>query len=396
MENPGDRYKALGASASKAGLHLTLDRVGMGHAQPYFCTVQPDLAGSDSHLSFLHCDGAGTKAIVAYLLYRATGDPSAFAGLAQDALVMNLDDIYCLGLPDALLLSNNIARNSKLISDEAVGAIIQRYRELSLLLSPLLGVELSLGGGETADMGDVVRTVVVDAVLTGRIAKSNLINPQRIKPGDVIIGLSNTGQASYEAIHNSSIGSNGLTLARHALLRSSYIDEFPEVVDPGLDRAICYTGPFGVTDSLPDLAMTAGQALCSPTRCYAPVLSAIYRSLGQDVHGGIHVTGGGLTKVLRFGSGNRYVKNQLFETPPLFKLIQQHGKVAWREMYQVFNMGHRIELYLEKNTISTVVEIAKKFGIEAKQIGVVERNSLDKERNAVVVESAHGVFEYTL
>ncbi len=392
------QYEKLGASATKAGLHDALKRAGVSESSGLFAQVTPDIAGDDSYSSFVHCDGAGTKSIIAYLVYRETGDLNAFAGLAQDALVMNLDDVLCLGTPERLVLANAVARNARLINNDALEVLIKSYKTLASDLRAM-GVPLDLTGGETADCGDVVRTLLVDAVITGRIKKSALINNNRIVPGDIIVGLSSTGKASYEKTTNSGVASNGLTLARHSLLKKSYAENFPEVVDPDLEKAIIYRGPFSVSDRPEGLGMTVGEALLSPTRTYAPLLMDLYQSLPSEIHGVIHVTGGGLTKVLRFGQGNRYVKNHLFPTPPLFQLIQKHGEVPAREMYQVFNMGQRIEVYLPEKYLDQLIKIAQSFSIDAQVIGRVEKNG-DQSKNSVVVSTPANEpqedFEYEL
>ena len=389
------KYQQLGASATKAGLHQALNNIGLNSENNYFCHLLNDIAGDPAYSSFLHCDGAGTKGIVCYLMYKSSGDPKVFGGLAQDALVMNLDDIFCLGRPEKLVVSNLIGRNAQLISDEIIEVIIGSYKELCASLRHM-GIDIEMGGGETADCGDVIRTIMVDAVVAGRIKKDNLINPQRIVPGDVIIGISNTGQASYENKPNSSMGSNGLTLARHALLNKKCAELYPEVLDPNIDKSAAYGGPFFVSDLPNKLGMTAGAGLSSPTRTYAPVLAKIYSECVSEIHGCIHNTGGGQTKVLRFGQGNIYVKDNLFPTPPLFELIQEHGKVPWMEMYQVFNMGHRIELYVPATKSKEIIEIVKSFKLEAKEIGHVEKNTDSATSNKVIVRSPHGAFEYSL
>ena len=386
-------YQQLGASASKAGLHKVLETTGLAASEELFAAVIPDPSGDPDYFSFVHADGAGTKSIVAYLHYRETGDPSCFAGLAQDALVMNIDDVYCVGTPQSLLLSNTMGRNSHLISDEVIGVIIARYKELASQLAEL-GIPLQLAGGETADCGDVIRTLMVDATVAGRIAAKNLIKASSIRPGDEIIGFSSTGQATYEQRENSGVGSNGLTLARHSLLTADYLARFPECCDPALPKHIAYRGPFKTTDNAPGLMMTVGEALASPTRTYAPILSEVFQVLGHDVHGAIHNTGGGQTKVLRFGSGNHYVKDSLFPCPPLFALVQKHGGVSWKEMHQVFNMGHRMEVYVPPARSSEVIGIAERFGIEAKKIGHVEAHSGGPAKNRLTIRSAFGEFEY--
>lgn len=390
------QYQSLGASANKKGLHQALENAGIEEEKRYFARIGADIAGDPNFASFIHCDGAGTKAIPAYLLYKETGSVEHFSGLSQDALVMNLDDIYCLGEPDTLLLANTIARNAKHIGDDALSVIIQRYRTLCEELKSL-GISIELSGGETADMGDVVRTLVVDAVLCGRIKKSNLISTEAIIPGDVIVGFSSTGKSSYEKQSNSGIGSNGLTLARHCLISKEYLKKFPEIVDPATDSSAVYRGPFKVTDTPENLGMSVGEALLSPTRTFAPVLKKAFQTLKSHIHGAIHVTGGGLTKVLRFGKGNLYIKDDVFDVPPLFSLIQRHGNVEWKEMYQVFNMGQRLEVYLPKEHAKELINIASSFNIDAKIIGRVEKNNQSSNgENAVRVITKEGTFDYKL
>ena len=382
-------YESLGASASKAGLHRALEKAGIKEQSDYFCALEEDLAGDRDFASFMHCDGCGTKGIVAYLMHRELGDPGIFGGLAQDALVMNLDDVFCVGTPASMQLANIINRNAGVIPDEAVSAIISRYHSLAALLKGY-GIEITVTGGETADCGDIVRTISVDAILCGRIRKDSTINFSRVAPGDAIVGLQSNGQASYDESPNSGIGSNGLTLARHALLSGAYSAKFTEAASKAEPRP----AGFLLGDKPEGLGMTIGQALCSPTRTYAPILKEIYSRLGSQIHGAIHLTGGALTKVLRFGRGNHYIKDNLFPLPPLFQLIQKHGNVPWKEMYQVFNMGQRLELYVPASCVELIVEVTMSFGIKAQRIGEVEKAS--SEINTVTVQSEHGAFTYTL
>ena len=387
-------YESLGASATKEGIHNALESAGISHDTGLFAVINDDLAGDPSYCSVVHCDGAGTKSLIAYLHFSETKDPSVFAGLSQDALVMNLDDVYCLGTPESMVLANAIARNAKIISDEAIGELIKSYKNLCTKLFEL-GVNVQLSGGETADMGDVVRSLVVDAVLTARMKRETLVNTRNIQAGDVIVGLSSTGQASYEEKPNSGIGSNGLTLARHALLSSHYRENFVESSVPNPDPNISYRGPFRTTDTPEGLGMSVGEALLSPTRTYSPILAKVFESLGSDVHGAIHVTGGALSKVLRFGPGGlKFIKDNLFATPALFSLIQEHGDVSWEEMYQVFNMGQRFELYVPENRAEEVISTSKAFNVDAQIIGRVENNN--SSENIVEVKSQNGNFNYTL
>ena len=395
-----EKYKKLGASADKAGLHGALSKAGIAAPEHLFAQVIPDLAGDGNYYSFLHCDGAGTKSIIAFLMYRETGDPECFAGLAQDALVMNLDDVFCIGRPSSLALANLIARNLKLIDDHVLEQIFARYRQLSERLAQL-GVPIELCGGETADCGDIVRTLVVDAVLTGRIEKARVIRNDRIGPGDVIVGFSSTGQTTYEEEENSAIAANGMSLARHALLSQNKIEDLVHILDPELNLRNAYTGPYAITDEPPELGMSIGKALLSPTRTYAPVLARIYEDLeesgcGDAIHGAIHCTGGGQTKVLRFGKGLHFIKNNLFDLPPLFALIQQHGEVSWHEMYKVFNMGHRFELYVKESVVDRIIAIARDFQLEAKEVGYVKPGMKTTSSNNLTIESNYGIFEYSL
>ena len=382
-----DEYSKLGVSASKAGLHQALKSSGTEDKSGLFAQVIPDLAGDSDYKSFIHCDGAGTKCIVPYIYYKATGDKSLFAGLAQDALVMNLDDIFCIGQPDSLVLANLVARNASIIDDEVLEILIGSYKNLTDSLNKQ-GIELTLSGGETADCGDSVRTLIVDAVISGRIQTKNIINAKNIKAGDAIVGLSSTGKANYETIVNSGIGSNGLTLARHALLKNHNHDE---VINPELDSKNVYRGSYLVTDTPEGLGMDIGHALASPTRTYAPFLKSLLLEARDNINGLIHCTGGGQTKVKKFGSGNKYIKEDLFPTPKLFGLIQESGSIPWKEMYQVFNMGHRMEIYLDKGSVDSTIKLAKDFGLEAKQIGFVEKS---ENNNSVLIKSAYGDFEY--
>jgi phosphoribosylformylglycinamidine cyclo-ligase len=385
-------YQKLGASATKSGLHATLNKHGLKPQENLFAQISEDTAGNPDYASFIHADGAGTKSIVAYLYARETGDISFFARLAEDALAMNLDDIYCIGSPDSLLLSNAIGRNAKLISDEMIGQIIGRYKTLAEDLN-LQKIPLTISGGETADCGDVVRTLIVDATVAGRIKKENLIYTNKIAPGDVIVGLSSTGKSTYEKITNSGISSNGLTLARHSLISSEYREKYPEICDPYLEESISYRGGLKIDSVIDKLGTTIGDALSSPTRTYAPILKKIYENFFPEIHGVIHNTGGGQTKVIRFGTGNKYIKDSLFPCPPIFELIQERGNISWKEMYQVFNMGHRIEIYTSEKIAVKLIELVSQFEIEAKIIGRVEKNNTSE--NQVAIQSSFGEFLYS-
>lgn len=380
-------YAALGASSAKGGV---LAAVGESGPARYFVSPIDDPTGDPSYAFFLHADGAGTKSIVSYLLFRETGDPRWFRSLAVDSLVMNLDDVACVGGLEGLVLCNTIGRNRNLIPDEAIAEIISGYKDCTAMLRSL-GVNVTLSGGETADVGDLCRTVIVDSTLTARVPRARLIDTTRITPGDVIVGFSSSGQSTFEAAPNSSIGSNGLTLARNALLARAHADRYPEVADPAIPTELGYRGPFSVTDYEPSLGMTVGEALVSPTRPYAPLIQKMTERLGEALHGLIHCTGGGQVKIRRFGKGVRYEKDSLFHTPPIFSLIQRHGAIPWSEMYSVFNMGHRLEAVIPPDAAAEAISCARDFGIAAQVIG---RVTSSKGENEVIISSPYGTFEY--
>ncbi len=367
-------YESLGASADKAGLHQILTDLNMEAKEKLFCQVIPDIAGDEDYYSFIHCDGAGTKGIIAYLWYKETGDTSYFSRLAEDSLVMNLDDVFCLGIPDKIILANAIARNSRLIPNEAIKAVIQGYELASEKLKKY-GINIELSGGETADCGDTVRTLLVDATATGRIKKSNIINPANITAGDVIVGFSSSGTTNYDSHNNSGIGSNGLTLARHCILTNNYLKNYPEIVDTGLDLKSVYQGDYKVKDTPYPLNTSIGDALSSPTRSYAPVLKAMLEEYKEKIHGIIHLTGGAHGKVLRFIKNLKIIKDALPSPPPIFDLIKVGGRVQIEEMYRVFNMGIRLEIYTDAVTANKLIEISNSFGLNAYLIGRVESDS---------------------
>jgi len=364
-------YEQLGASATKADVHEAVAATDPGLFPTAFCRIGPDVLGGDpAWCSIAHADGAGTKAIVAYLAFRETGDPRWFRGLAQDALVMNLDDMACVGAVDRFLLVNTIARNGRLIRGSAIAEIIGGFEDCRRRWQEF-GVEIVATGGETADLGDAVRTLVVDAALATRLPRKNVIDAGRIEPGLAIVGLSSTGRAWYEDSVNSGIGSNGLTLARHVLLHREYRNNYPETVAPETDASLTYRGKYKLSDEPNGWGMSVAAALLSPTRTYAPILKQVIAALGERVRGIIHNTGGGLGKCLRFGKNVHFVKDDLFETPPLFKTIAEAGVPA-EEMARTFNMGCRMEVYVSLADAKTVIEIAERFGVGAKIIGRCE------------------------
>jgi phosphoribosylformylglycinamidine cyclo-ligase len=384
-------YQKLGVSATKDDVHRAVAGTDPGLFPGAFCRIGIDvLVGDLQYCSALHSDDAGTKAIVAYLLFRETGDPSVFRGIAQDALVMNLDDLLCIGAVDRFLLGNTINRNSFVIPGSVIGEVINGYADVVSTLAPL-GIEIVPTGGETADMNDAVRTIIVGATLATRLRRSDVIDNSRIEPGDLIVGFSSTGQASWEKQPNSGIGDNGLTLARHALLHREYGVRFPESLDPGVDAAAAYRGPYHLSDRPAGLGMTIGQAILSPTRTYAPLVRQLFNAVGRSpIHGLVHATGGGQTKCKGFGEQIAYIKDSLFPVPQLFELIAEHGKVDAKEMYQTFNMGHRLEAMVAPAVASKLIEVAQSMGIEARVVGRCE----SAPSNRVHLETPLGTFDY--
>lgn len=381
-------YGRLGASSSKQGVHQALDRPS---DSLFFADLSEDVCGDSSYYSILHSDGAGTKSIVAYLAYKETGDPRWFRTLAYDSLVMNLDDLACVGAFESLFLCNTIGRNKALVPDDVIGEVIAGYRELCEKLANH-EIHIALSGGETADMGDLIRTIVLDSSLFGRVRKDTAVNTSAIQSGDIIIGLSNTGTASYEAQPNSSMGSNGFTLARHALISEKYAKKYPEILSPELEKEVSYRGIHDLFDTPSPLDIRVVDALLSPTRTYAPILKKLLSQLGSEIHAMIHCTGGGQTKIMNFGSGKKYVKDDFFPCPPVFSLIQQTLSVPWDEMYAVFNMGHRMEIICSESHESAVNDIVKEFGIDSKRVGYIEGN--EKTANSLLIKSPNGTFQY--
>lgn len=382
-------YAALGASSSKQGVHVA---VGYETGKNFFAEVLPDLSGDPDYYSLLHADGAGTKSIVAYLAYRESGDASWFRSLAQDSLVMNLDDVACVGAFENLALSNTIGRNRFVVGDDCVRAIVEGYKETAETLAAA-GIPMALAGGETADVGDLVRTVIVDSTLFARVRRTRAVSFEQARPGDVIVGISGTGTASYEQEPNSGIGSNGLTLARHALIAKKYAQKYPEIADPNVELSKAYRGVAELFDAPAPLDTSIAKALLSPTRSYAPILKKILEKSYSSVHGIVHCSGGGQTKILHFGKGLRFIKNDLFAVPPVFELIQATAQIPWREMYSVFNMGHRVEIVCEEKAAAAIVSASEAFNLEARVIGRVEASGAN--RNELRIEGAFGEFSYS-
>lgn len=384
------RYEQRGVSSAKEDVHKAIAALDKGLFPKAFCKVVPDhLTGSGEHCLVMHADGAGTKSALAYAYWKETGDLSVWHGIAQDAVVMNLDDLLCVGVTDDILLSSTIGRNKRLIPGEVITAIIEGT-ERFLEKMRALGVGIRSTGGETADVGDLVRTVIVDSTVVARMRQSDVIDNARIQAGDAIVGLASFGQATYEDSYNSGIGSNGLTSARHDVFDKSVARAYPETFDPGTPEELVYSGKAKLTEPLPGTPLDFGRAVLSPTRTYAPVIAEVLKRMRSDVHGMVHCSGGAQTKVLHFVEGLRVIKDGLFPTPPLFTAIQAMSGTDWKEMYRVFNMGHRMELYVPEARTQEIIAIASSFNIEARVVGRVEVAS-SKE---VVIKSPHGEFRY--
>ncbi len=389
--NPTDRYAQRGVSSAKEDVHKAIASLNKGLFPKAFCkVVADDLTGSVDHCLVMHADGAGTKSSLAYAYWKETGDTSVWHGIAQDAVVMNLDDLLCVGVTDGILLSSTIGRNKRLIPGEVIAAIIEGT-ELFLEKMRGLGIGIHSTGGETADVGDLVRTLIVDSTVVARMKRTDVIDNARIQADDVIVGLASYGQATYENVYNSGIGSNGLTSARHDVFNKTVAKAFPETFDPGVPETLVYSGPAQLTDPLEGTPLDLGKAVLSPTRTYAPVIREVLAKMRGDIHGMVHCSGGAQTKVLHFIGDLRVIKDVLFPVPPLFAAIQRMSGTNWQEMYKVFNMGHRMELYLPQKRAQEVITISRSFGIDAQVIGRVEASS-SKE---VVIRSTSGEFRYT-
>jgi phosphoribosylformylglycinamidine cyclo-ligase len=386
-----DRYSQRGVSASKEDVHKAISKLDKGLFPKAFCKIVPDyLAQDEEYCTVMHADGAGTKSSLAYVYWRETGDLSVWKGIAQDAIIMNIDDLLCVGATNNILLSSTIGRNKNLIPGEVISAVINGAEEvLEMLRRHGLGIVST--GGETADVGDLVRTIIVDSTVISRMKRAHVIDNSRIQAGDVIVGLASYGKASYEEYYNGGIGSNGLTSARHDVFSGSYASKYPESYDKGIAEDLVYTGTYSLTDELPDLPVNVGKLVLSPTRTYAPIIVEILKSLRSQIHGMIHCSGGAQTKVLHFIDGLHIIKDNLFETPPLFRLIQKESGTEWKEMYKVFNMGHRMELYLNESYAREVIDISKHFNVDAQIIGRVEK----ADKKQVSIKSVNGHFVYS-
>ena len=385
------RYNLRGVSASKEDVHNAIKNIDKGLFPQAFCKIIPDfLTNNEKYCIIMHADGAGTKSALAYMYWKETGDISVWKGIAQDALIMNIDDLLCVGATDNILLSSTIGRNKNLIPAEVISAIINGTEELITELKKY-GVTIHSTGGETADVGDLVRTIIVDSTVTARMERSKVINNANIQYGDVIVGLASFGQASYETEYNGGMGSNGLTSARHDVFAKYLAQKYPESFDAAVPNELVYSGQTKLTDSVKNSPIDAGKLVLSPTRTYAPVIKKILEKYTPNqIHGMVHCSGGAQTKVLHFIENVHVIKDNLFPVPPLFKLIQENSKTDWKEMYQVFNCGHRMEIYVPAEIAQDIIEISKSFNIDAQIVGKVEASEIKK----LTIVSEYGTFEY--
>jgi phosphoribosylformylglycinamidine cyclo-ligase len=387
------RYDQRGVSASKDDVHNAIKNIDKGIFPKAFCKTIPDILNNDpDYCNIMHADGAGTKSSLAYSYWKETGDISVWRGIAQDAIIMNLDDLLCVGAIDNILLSSTIGRNKNLIPGEVIAAIINGTEEILAELRNA-GIGIYSTGGETADVGDLVRTIIVDSTVTCRMKRDDVISNDRIVPGDVIVGLASYGKANYEKEYNGGMGSNGLTSARHDVFNKSVAEKYPESYDHAVPYDLVFSGSRNLTDQIEiggGETMTAGKLVLSPTRTYAPIIKTVLSNYRQKIHGMVHCSGGAQTKVLHFIDNLHVIKNNLFAVPPLFKLIQEESKTSWQEMYKVFNMGHRMELYVPEESAADLIAISQSFGVDAQVIGHVE----SAEKKQVTVESEFGTFIY--
>lgn len=390
-QETSQRYAQRGVSASKSDVHNAIKNIDKGLFPKAFCKIVPDFLTNDpDYCLVMHADGAGTKSSLAYAYWKETGDVSVWKGIAQDALIMNIDDLICVGATDHIMLSSTIGRNKNLIPGEVLSAIINGTEALIQDLKTH-GITIHSTGGETADVGDLVRTIIVDSTVTARLKRSEVIDNANIKAGDVIVGLASYGQATYEKEYNGGMGSNGLTSARHDVFSKDIARKFPETFDPGVPENLVYSGGVELTQSIENSPLNAGKLVLSPTRTYAPIVKEFLSKYDANtIHGMVHCSGGAQTKILHFIDDLHIVKNNMFTVPPLFKLIQEQSKTDWKEMYQVFNCGHRLELYVAKEVADSVIAIASKFNVEAQIIGRVEASQEKK----LTIKSEYGTFEY--
>lgn len=385
-----NRYMMRGVSASKEDVHNAIKNIDKGIYPKAFCKIIPDILGGDpEYCNIMHADGAGTKSSLAYAYWKETDDISVWKGIAQDALIMNIDDLLCVGAVDNILVSSTIGRNKNLVPGSVISAIINGTDELLAELRDM-SVGVYATGGETADVGDLVRTIIVDSTVTCRMKRSDVINNANISPGDVIVGLASFGQATYEKQYNGGMGSNGLTSARHDVFSKYLAKKYPETFDAAVPEELIYSGGLKLTDSVQDSPLDAGKLVLSPTRTYAPVVKKLLDALRPQIHGMIHCSGGAQTKIMHFVDSVRVIKDNLFPVPPLFRTIQEQSHTDWSEMYKVFNCGHRLEVYLPKEYADQVIEISKSFNIDARIIGRVE----ESDKKELIIRSEFGEFRY--
>lgn len=385
-----DKYTLRGVSAAKEDVHNAIKNIDKGLFPKAFCKVVPDiLSGDENYCIVMHADGAGTKSSLAYAYWKETGDMSVWKGIAIDSIVMNIDDLLCVGITDNILLSSTIGRNKQLIPGEVISEIIGGTEEFLKQMREL-GVGIYSTGGETADVGDLVRTIIVDSTVTARAKREDIINNDNIKPGNVIVGLASFGKATYEEEYNGGMGSNGLTSARHDVFSKTVGEKYPETFDGSLPKEVVYCGGLNLTDPSTKEEITAGKLVLSPTRTYAPIIAKILKQYRKKIDGMIHCSGGAQTKVLHFlNEGCKVIKDNLFPIPPLFEMIQQQSKTDWKEMYKVFNMGHRMEIYTDEDTAKEIIKISQDFGVEAQIVGRVEEGE-----KSVEIHSPYGLFTY--
>ena len=384
------RYAQRGVSSGKEEVHKAIKNVDKGLFPKAFCKIVPDyLTGDEDYCLVMHADGAGTKSSLAYMYWKETGYVSVWKGIAQDALIMNIDDLLCVGVTENIMLSSTIGRNKNLITGEVLSTIINGTEEL-LEEYRKHGVNIISTGGETADLGDLVRTIVVDSTVVARLKRSEVVDNANIRPGDVIVGMASFGQATYETEYNGGMGSNGLTSARHDVFNKTLAKKYPESFDAAVPEDLVYSGSLGLTDTVDGVEINAGKLVLSPTRTYAPIIKAVLDKHRQEIHGMIHCSGGAQTKVLHFVDDVHIIKDNLFATPPLFTLIQKESGTSWEEMYQVFNMGHRMEMYVPEEIAASIIAISKSFGVDAQIVGRVESSGKKK----LTIESPHGTFYY--
>ena len=386
-----ERYMQRGVSASKEDVHNAIKNINKGVFPNAFCKIVPDILGGDEqYCNIMHADGAGTKSSLAYIYWKETGDISVWKGIAQDAIIMNIDDLACVGALNNVLYSSTIGRNQKVIPGEVIAEIINGAEEVLQMLRDN-GVNIISTGGETADVGDLVRTIIVDSTVTARIKKKDVYANDQIAPGDVIVGLASYGQATYETEYNGGMGSNGLTSSRHDVFSKVYAEKYPESYEPSIPKELIYSGNYLLTDAVEGAPVNMGKLVLSPTRTYAPVIKQLIAELGKYIHGMIHCSGGAQTKILHFVNNLHIIKDNLLEIPPLFKLIHEESGTDWKEMYKVFNMGHRMEIYLPEAFAESVIQISNSFGIEAQIIGRVEKSASGKK---LTISGENGEFCY--